>query len=102
MTDNKKNSQTEGSQNKTGQPNQHPQQKTNNHTQKSNDMEDDQEEKTENQKEYKDQDHQHDYKTPTGGQNRDESNQNREVGRDQSPNRGTIAGNVQNDSSERS
>ncbi len=102
MTDNQKNQQTENSQNKTGQPNQIPQQKINTPTQKSTDMEEEEEESTENQREYQDQDHQHDYKTPTGGQNRDEANQKREGGRDQSPNRGTTTGNMQNDSSERS
>ena len=102
MIDNLKNQPTGDSQNKTGQQNQNPQQKRNNPTQKSTDLEGEEEESTDAPKEYPGQEHQHDYKTPTGGQNKKETNQNRDGGRDQSPNRGSTAGNMQNDSSERS
>ena len=92
MIDNQKKQPTGDSQNNTGQQNQNPQQKTNNPTQKSSDLGEEEEESTDAPKEYPGQEHQHDYKTPTGGPNTNEANQKRDGGRDKSPNRGTTAG----------
>lgn len=101
MIDNQKKQPTEESHNIAGQTNQNKQNKTNTPSQKSNDIGEEQEESTDAPKEYPGQEHQHDYKTPTGGPNTNEANQNRDGGRDQSPNRGSTAGSIQNDSSER-
>jgi hypothetical protein len=100
MIDNQKNQPAGHSQNKTEQQNQNPQQKTNNPTPKSNDLDEEEEESTDAPKEYPGQEHQHDYKTPTGSPDTNEVNQNRDGERDQSPNRGSTAGSIQNDNSE--